>query len=92
MKENFETDINSDWLICDYSIEILLDYSDTMLLCNMFLKVTVKISDNKTLRFESKTCGDSLFGSEQWMIYNQTHMLDSVGFKQVKWKELLILD
>ena len=92
MKQNCENDTNSDLLICDSFIEVLLNDSDTMLLCNMFLKVTLKISDNNIIMFLSKTCGDSHFGSEQWVIYNQTHMIDSVGLKQLKWKELLILD
>ena len=55
-------------------------------------KVILKISDNNIITFLIETCGDSLFGSEQWVIYNQTHKLGSVALKQLKWKDLLILD
>ena len=52
----------------------------------------LKISDNNIITFLIQNMWIPLFGSEQWVIYNQTHMLDSVGLKQLKWKDHLILD
>ena len=69
---------------CDPINKVLLNNSDTMLLSNMFLKVTLKISDNNIITFSIQNMWSPLFGSEQWVIYNQTHMFDSVGFKQLK--------
>ena len=59
---------------------------------NMLLKVPLKIGVNNIIMFLTKTCGDSLFGSQHWVIYNRIHMLDSVVLKQQKRKDLFILD